>query len=59
MVEQRRRAVTLHVDERRWRGLVGEARLLAQVFGMPFTPEGVLQAHLDRALGTYQREEEG
>jgi hypothetical protein len=36
--------VSVIVSDRLWRGLKSEAKLLTEVFGLPVTPEQVLQA---------------
>lgn len=46
----RKRSVSISVDERQWRGLRFEARLLSGVFGRTVTPEEVAQARLDSSL---------
>jgi hypothetical protein len=42
------RIVGVVVDDRSWRGLQFEARLLSEVFGLPLTPEDVACARVAR-----------
>lgn len=45
-----RKTLTITLDERRYKGLQFEARLLKGVFGIPFTPEDVAEARLEEQL---------